>query len=249
MEAANKHRLSSVAVADQAADGDLFARIRGGDERAFEELFRSHAKELCRHAYHYLESAALAEEVVQDVLLRVWEHRATLTPPASARAYLHTAVRNRALDVMKAARSSARTHASGGVGPDQSAIGMSEPPCSPFEEIERRELAAALRGALRKLPERMPDRVRTSLGVASVVRGDRRTTRHLHQSRRATPPARAQAISQVTPEIFPVRVNGGGFPTGVVYLCVWTTPTASRGAAENLPPKSSSALNSTSQMS
>jgi RNA polymerase sigma-70 factor, ECF subfamily len=154
MEAANKRRLASVAGVDHTVDADLVARIRGGDERAFEELFRAHATDLCRLAYHYLESSALAEEVAQDILLRVWEHRATLAQPGNLRAYLQTAVRNRAFDVMKAARSSARTHAADRVGSGQSAIGMGEPPCSPFEEIERRELAAALRSAVRGLPER-----------------------------------------------------------------------------------------------
>ena len=78
MESAKNSRPECVAAADAVADADLVVRLREGDERAFEALFRAHAGALCRLAYHYLESTALAEDVVQDVLLRVWERRATL---------------------------------------------------------------------------------------------------------------------------------------------------------------------------
>jgi RNA polymerase sigma-70 factor (ECF subfamily) len=154
MEAASKHRVDSAADLGQPAEADLFVRIRSGDERAFEELFRAYARELCRHAYHYLESAELAEDVVQDVLLRIWEHRLTLAHPIDLRAYLHTAVRNRALDAKKAARSTARTYAAGRNWVTGSAIGMGEAPSSPVENAERSEISAALRTAIRQLPER-----------------------------------------------------------------------------------------------
>ena len=154
MESASQFRPERVSAGDVAPDGDLGARIRAGEEGAFETLFRTHAGNLCRLAYHYLESTALAEEVVQDVLLRVWERRATLPVRESLRAYLHAAVRNRALDAVKAARSAARTHTVGRTSDDQPAIGMGEPARSPLEDVERHELAAALRRALARLPER-----------------------------------------------------------------------------------------------
>jgi len=154
MESAGKPRPEYVVTAEVAPDADLVVRIRGGDERAFAALFHAHAGSLCRVAYHYLESTALAEEVAQDVLLHVWEGRATLAVRGSLRAYLHAAARNRALDVMKAARSAARTQAAGCRADDQSAVGMGEPARSPFEDVERQELAVALSKAIGRLPER-----------------------------------------------------------------------------------------------
>jgi RNA polymerase sigma-70 factor (ECF subfamily) len=154
MEPAGKLRSERVAAADGAPDADLVARIRAGDERAFEALFRTHADALCRLAYYYLQSTALAEEVVQDVLLRVWERRMTLPVRDSLRAYLHAAVRNRALDSMRAARSAARTQAGDCAANEPSPVGMGEPARSPLEDLERRELAVALRNATSRLPER-----------------------------------------------------------------------------------------------
>ena len=51
-----------------------------------------------RFAARYTESSAVAEELVQDVFARVWTDRAKWPAPRNRRAYLFTAVRNRALN-------------------------------------------------------------------------------------------------------------------------------------------------------
>ena len=53
-------------------DHDLMARAAQGDERAFRVLARRHAGGALRLARRILGSEALAEEIVQDALLRVW---------------------------------------------------------------------------------------------------------------------------------------------------------------------------------
>lgn len=77
-------------------DTDLAARIRSGDEIAFDALFRAHYGQLCSFAYSYVRSRETAEEVVQDVFAAVWARRAAWTISVSPRAYLFGAVRNRA---------------------------------------------------------------------------------------------------------------------------------------------------------
>jgi RNA polymerase sigma-70 factor, ECF subfamily len=57
-------------VAD-AADEDLVARARGGDEEAFTELVRRYSPALLRLARTYVASQAVAEEVVQETWLGV----------------------------------------------------------------------------------------------------------------------------------------------------------------------------------
>jgi RNA polymerase sigma-70 factor (ECF subfamily) len=65
---------------------------------AIEFLFRAHYASLCDFALHYVESPAVAEELVQDLFAQLWVDRARLSAPSNARAYLFTAVRNRALN-------------------------------------------------------------------------------------------------------------------------------------------------------
>jgi RNA polymerase sigma-19 factor, ECF subfamily len=77
---------------------DLDERIKRGDPAAFEALFRAHYSALCAFAARYADSGAVAEEIVQDVFARVWTDRARWPSPRNRKAYLFTAVRNRALN-------------------------------------------------------------------------------------------------------------------------------------------------------
>jgi RNA polymerase sigma-70 factor, ECF subfamily len=73
--------------------------IRRSNAEAFERLFRAHYEELCRFAVRYVDDAAVAEELVQDLFTQLWIDRARWPEPRNVRAYLFTAVRNRALNL------------------------------------------------------------------------------------------------------------------------------------------------------
>jgi RNA polymerase sigma-70 factor (family 1) len=80
---------------------EWIARIRAGDERAFEALFRAYVDPLCSFAYSYTESRPAAQEIVQDLFCRLWERRDTLDVPRNVNAYLYGAVRNRAINHLR----------------------------------------------------------------------------------------------------------------------------------------------------
>jgi RNA polymerase sigma-70 factor (ECF subfamily) len=82
-------------------DRELLARIRVGDESAFDALFREFYGPLVGLAESLLRRRAEAEEVVQDVMLELWRRRETLAIDESWRAYLFRAVRNRALNELR----------------------------------------------------------------------------------------------------------------------------------------------------
>jgi RNA polymerase sigma-70 factor (ECF subfamily) len=77
---------------------EWMARIRTGDEAVFETLFRTFAPGLCSFLTRYVGERAIAEELVQDVFLSLWDHRATVHITGSVQAYLFAAARNRALN-------------------------------------------------------------------------------------------------------------------------------------------------------
>ncbi len=79
----------------------LTARVRAGDEAAFETLFRTHYGGLCSIALGYLRSPDAAEDVVQNVFQAIWLHRATWSPTGPVGAYLRTAVRNEAFNMLR----------------------------------------------------------------------------------------------------------------------------------------------------
>jgi RNA polymerase sigma-70 factor, ECF subfamily len=92
-------------VPDSSADDrELFARLRAGDESAFDALFRAWYAPLVRFANGMLRSEAAAEEVVQDVMLEIWRRRTDLELNSAPNAYLIRATRNRALNSIRRVR-------------------------------------------------------------------------------------------------------------------------------------------------
>jgi RNA polymerase sigma-70 factor, ECF subfamily len=79
----------------------LVERIRTGDAAAFETLVRAHAASLSAFAYAYVDSRAVAEELVQDLFCWLWDHRFETPVPRSVRAYLFGSLRNRALNHLR----------------------------------------------------------------------------------------------------------------------------------------------------
>src|SRR2546421_10682465 len=94
--------------ASYASPHDLVARIRVGDEAAFEAIFRAHYDALCRYVAPYLGSRDAAEDAVQGVFVRIWEDRARCVV-RDLRHYLYAAVRRRAISQVR--RSAVRRRA------------------------------------------------------------------------------------------------------------------------------------------
>ena len=79
-------------------DSLILKQLRAGDEKVFREIYDRHYVLLCRFANQILNDAALSEEIVDDVIFYLWEHRKEVEITYSIRAYLMKAVRNRCLN-------------------------------------------------------------------------------------------------------------------------------------------------------
>lgn len=80
---------------------ETFDRLVRGDQKAFDTLYRAYHPSLCAFASSIVQNAAAAEDVVQDVFVTLWTNRKTLATPVTPRAYLYSAVRNRALNHLR----------------------------------------------------------------------------------------------------------------------------------------------------
>lgn len=80
---------------------ELLLKVANGDEHAFSELFNTHHQLLGTHIYRITDSVELAEEVVQDVFLKIWMSRETLTTVQNFRAYLFVISKNHALNCLR----------------------------------------------------------------------------------------------------------------------------------------------------
>ncbi len=81
----------------------LIEQVKTGDRSAFRLLYERFHAGLYQLAVRLLKSEALAEEVVHDVFLKIWEAREGLKTDTSFQSYLFTICRNQALDVLKKA--------------------------------------------------------------------------------------------------------------------------------------------------
>jgi RNA polymerase sigma-70 factor (ECF subfamily) len=115
---------------------------------SFEALFRAHHAALCTFAYRYVLARDIAEELVQEVFLYLWEHEMAWDDPHRAKAYLFTAVRNAALSYLRHEGVAQRSEG------EIVALYAGQATATPDRELRTTELAQALQRAVAQLPER-----------------------------------------------------------------------------------------------
>ncbi len=71
------------------------------DKEAYRTLFDLFYPALCLFAKRYVEERAVAEDLVQDVFVTLWESRKKIRVESSARNYLVVSVRNQCLNYLK----------------------------------------------------------------------------------------------------------------------------------------------------
>jgi RNA polymerase sigma-70 factor (ECF subfamily) len=76
----------------------------GADANAMKRLWDEHAAALWRYAWRLTGDSAHAEDVVQETLLRAWQHPQVFNNGQSPRAWLFTVARNIVIDDRRSAR-------------------------------------------------------------------------------------------------------------------------------------------------
>lgn len=85
-----------------AADGQLLARVRSGDQQAMTEIFDRYGRMVYSVALRVLADPGYAEDVMQEVLIKVWKEPGTfLEGRGSLGAWLAVMARNRAIDMLR----------------------------------------------------------------------------------------------------------------------------------------------------
>jgi RNA polymerase sigma-70 factor, ECF subfamily len=82
-------------------DTTLVTELAAGNTAALDHLVHTYYGTLCRSAKKYVRSSQLAEEIVQDVFVSLWERRMVLAITGSLQAYLFTAVKYRCINCLR----------------------------------------------------------------------------------------------------------------------------------------------------
>lgn len=129
------------------------AGICAGELEAFDAIVLAYRELLYRLVFRLLGRSDVADDVVQDVFVWLWEHRETLTPDVNLRAYLYTAARNRALQIVRHEVVEERWTLT--LDPDAPLPGMGTSATSPDRHVEHAELSAAIARAFNALSPRV----------------------------------------------------------------------------------------------
>ena len=75
-------------------DGHLLIDLKNGDEKAFETLFWKYNEHVYHFIYSLLYEKSMAEDLTQNVFLKIWEKHETIDAEQNFDAYLFTIARN-----------------------------------------------------------------------------------------------------------------------------------------------------------
>jgi len=128
---------------------ELVARMRAGDTDAFERVIACYYSGLLAYLAQQTRSVAAAEDILQEVFLRLWRSRDRIIVTHGLTAYLYGAVRNQ---LRNHARSESRARRTADAY-DQNAT-SSAILATPDIAVENDALAVAVRQAIARLPER-----------------------------------------------------------------------------------------------
>jgi len=129
------------------SETEIIRRIRQGDKGQFESLFRSSYVSLVRYAKTIIKDHDTAEEIVQDLFVRLWQERQKLKIESSLNGYLFRAVHNRCLHWLDHSRV-VEKHAR------EMSEKQEEKTESPVEIMQYNELQLKIAKVIEKLPER-----------------------------------------------------------------------------------------------
>lgn len=160
--------VSGSSHADQASsyevldpDVRLMIQVRDGNAGAFEQLVRNYQNRVLGVLQHVVSDRALAEDLTQDVFLRVYRARQRYTPDAKFSTWLFTITNNVAKNALR--KLSRRKEVQSNLPADGSAgeagVGLStftpeKSGLQPARQLDKLEIGQIVRMAVEMLPER-----------------------------------------------------------------------------------------------
>lgn len=124
----------------------LIEKIKSGDAGSFEILFRNYSQHLINFSRRYIRDKQIAENIVQDVFLKIWQNRHSLDSSQSIKSYLFTAVKNESFKHLRHLDVETRSY--------DHVLSLTTVEKSPEEMFDEKEFIAKVNLALNDLPEK-----------------------------------------------------------------------------------------------
>ncbi len=83
------------------ADNEILLQLRRNDVNGLKRLYDNHYENLYMLAVKYTRQKEVAEEIIQDVFIQLWEKRKALNITTSFKSYLSAAVKYQSINYLK----------------------------------------------------------------------------------------------------------------------------------------------------
>jgi RNA polymerase sigma-70 factor, ECF subfamily len=143
-------------------DAELMLAFQGGDEAAFRALFERHGRGMVRFCHHFVRDAARAEELAQDVFLKLYRSAARYRPTARFKTYLYRIASNHCLNELRRGEYEARRELERGDGQGEPEAADPDALAGQGPSPEDVALAAALGRSVERLLASLPEKQRAA---------------------------------------------------------------------------------------
>ena len=154
---ANSAVSSDVRSGDAVSDVDVMLRVKTGDESAFSYLVQKYRRPMVGFMYRLCHNPSTAEELAQEVFLRVYRSRTSYEPSAKFTTWLYRIATNLAVNHARDTRHERPENTVRLDEPDQetgTTPDLADDSLTAEEQVLKRERLAAIRAKVNALPER-----------------------------------------------------------------------------------------------
>lgn len=132
---------------------ELLKSVFKGNKKGIEILFRTYYKRLCAYAASFVTHNNIAEDIVSNVFLKLWEKRENLVIKESVSSYLFKSVKNSCLNYLKREKSRKKLVSENDVNLLDLKIQYPLSDKYPLAELIGQELEEKIKLEIEKLPE------------------------------------------------------------------------------------------------
>jgi len=138
-------------------DAEMMLRVKAGDDSAFDYLVQKYRRAMINFMYRMAHNSAAAEDLAQEVFLRVYRSRGSYEPSAKFTTWLYRIATNLAVNHARDTRHERPETMVSLDEPDEetgTSMDVADSSLSVEEKLVRRERLMAIRKTVQKLPER-----------------------------------------------------------------------------------------------
>jgi RNA polymerase sigma-70 factor (ECF subfamily) len=147
----------AMAGAESYTDAEVMLRVKAGDQSAFDYLVQKYRRPLVSFMYRLARNSAAAEDLAQEVFLRVYRSRQTYEASAKFTTWLYRIATNLAVNHARDTRHERPEVTVSLDEPDEetgTTLDVADATITAEEALLRRERMLAIRGKVEALPER-----------------------------------------------------------------------------------------------